>query len=177
FLIERASLRDDLRASLKAAPDIARATARLTLQRGGPRDLGAIRDGLQAARQLRRALGALTEILQPAPGELLDAQRDLAEALAALVPLSGKLEQQLVAEPPFFARDGGFIAAGAHAALDEARSLRDESRRVIAALETRYRGETGIASLKIRHNAVLGYFIEVTATHADKLAAPSGPFR
>jgi hypothetical protein len=75
FLIQRSGLRDDLRASLKAAPDIARATARLTLQRGGPRDLGAIRDGLVAARRLRRALGELTEILQPAPGELREAQR------------------------------------------------------------------------------------------------------
>src|SRR4029078_7233191 len=90
------------------------------------------------------------------------------------MPLPKTLERQLVAEPPFFARDGGFIALGAHAALDEARSLRDESRRVIAALETRYRGETGIASLKIRHNAVLGYFIEVTATHADKLLTGNG---
>jgi DNA mismatch repair protein MutS len=177
FLLQRSALRDDLRASLKAAPDIARATARLTLQRGGPRDLGAIRDGLLAARRLRRALGELAEILQPAPGELLEAQRHLSQALGDLAPLSEKLEQQLVAEPPFFARDGGFIAPGAHAALDEARSLRDESRRVIAALETRYRSETGIASLKIRHNAVLGYFIEVTATHADKLAPQGGQFR
>src|SRR5262249_5928166 len=126
FLIQRPGLRDDLRASLKAAPDIARAMARLTLQRGGPRDLGAIRDGLLAALRLRRALGELHELLQPAPGELLEAQRHLGESLFDLTPLSEKLEQHLVAEPPFFARDGGFIAAGAHAALDEARSLRDE---------------------------------------------------
>src|SRR4029077_2773976 len=80
--------------------------------------------------------------------------------------------------PPFFARDGGFIASHAHAALDEARSLRDESRRVIAGLEARYRTETAIPSLKIKHNAVLGYFIEATAANADKMMASSqGRFR
>jgi DNA mismatch repair protein MutS len=174
FLLEKSATRESLRRALKAAPDIARASGRLALGRGGPRDLGAIRDGLKAARDLRRTLGALSEILQPAPGELLEAQAALASGLAAATPVSERLEHFLVAEPPFFARDGGFIMAGAHAALDEARSLRDESRRVIAALEARYRTETGIASLKIKHNAVLGYFIEVTATHSDRLMASSG---
>jgi DNA mismatch repair protein MutS len=116
----------------------------------------------------------LDEIMQPAPGELLTAQTDLIDALGSVTPLSDRLQNLLVDEPPFFARDGGFILAGAHAALDEARRLRDESRRVIAGLESRYRAETGIASLKIKHNAVLGYFIEVTATHADKLLTGNG---
>ena len=174
FFREKSDLRERVRGALKAAPDIARATARITLQRGGPRDLGAIRDGLKAARGLRRSLGELAEVLQPAPGELLQAQSELTGALAAVNPLSDRLEQLLVPEPPFFARDGGFIRPGAHAALDETRSLRDESRRVIAGLESRYRAETGIASLKIKHNAVLGYFIEVTAIHADKLLASQG---
>src|SRR4029077_10913375 len=93
---------------------------------------------------------------------------------AAAGPLFDRLERLLVAEPPFFARDGGFIVAGAHAALDESRALRDESRRVIAGLEARYRAETGVNSLKIKHNAVLGYFIEVTAAQADRLIASSG---
>jgi DNA mismatch repair protein MutS len=174
FLLEKSATRESLRRALKAAPDIARASGRLALGRGGPRDLGAIRDGLKAARDLRSTLGALSEILQPAPGELLDAQAALASGLAGVTPLSQTLENLLVAEPPFFARDGGFIMAGAHAALDEARSLRDESRRVIGALEARYRTETGISSLKIKHNAVLGYFIEVTAAQSDRLIASSG---
>jgi DNA mismatch repair protein MutS len=174
FFVSKSDLREHVRRALKAAPDIARASARVSLGRGGPRDLGAIRDGLKAARALRRALGDLSEILQPAPGEILDALRELTEGLAAAGPLSNRLEELLVPEPPFFARDGGFIRAGAHAALDEARGLRDESRRVIAGLEARYRSETAIASLKIKHNAVLGYFIEVTATHADRLIAGSG---
>src|SRR6185437_5624980 len=178
FVVEKSATRESLRHALKAAPDIARASGRVTLGRGGPRDLGAIRDGLKAARGLRSALGELSDLLQPSPGELLDAQAALASGLAAASPLSERLERLLVAEPPFFARDGGFIMAGAHAALDEARSLRDESRRVIAALEARYRAETGIASLKIKHNAVLGYFIEVTATQSDRLiAVAAGRFR
>jgi len=178
FFLEKSALRESLRAALKAAPDLARAAARITLGRGGPRDLGAIRDCLKAASSLRRIMGDLCDVLQPAPGELSTAQGELTAALVEISPLSERLEHLLVLEPPFFARDGGFILAGAHAALDESRSLRDESRRVVAALESRYRGETGIASLRIKHNAVLGYFIEVTATHADKmLAAGAGQFR
>jgi DNA mismatch repair protein MutS len=164
-------LRERVRAALKSAPDIARAMSRLTLARGGPRDLGAIRDGLAAGRALRRDLATIADPLGPARGELDEIVAHLTEGLAAANPLSERLESLLVAEPPVFARDGGFIVKGAHAALDEARSLRDESRRVIAQLEARYRQDTGIASLRIKHNAVLGYFIEVTATHADKLIA------
>jgi DNA mismatch repair protein MutS len=81
------------------------------------------------------------------------------------------LERLLVPEPPFLARDGGFIAAGAHAPLDEVRALRDESRRVIASLEARYRESSGVAALRIKHNGVLGYFIELTPPNADKLLA------
>ena len=77
--------------------------------------------------------------------------------------LSDRLELLLVDEPPYLARDGGFITAGAHAPLDEMRALRDESRRVIAGLEGKYRQESGVAAAKIKHNGVLGYFIEVDA--------------
>src|ERR1700704_2429643 len=174
YFLAKPDLRESVRRALKAAPDIARACARVTLGRGGPRDLGALRGGLACARVLRRAIGELREGLQPAAGALLAGVARLPEGLAATGPLSDRLERLLVVEPPFFARDGGFIAAGAHAALDESRALRDESRRVIAGLEARYRAETGIGSLKIKHNAVLGYFIEVTAAQADRLIASSG---
>ena len=174
FFLARGELRAQVRSALRAAPDLARASGRIVLGRGGPRDLAAIRAGLAAARNLRRLLGQLDEVLQPAPGELADAGREISNRALAIGVLQDKLERLLTAEPPFFARDGGFIVAGAHAALDEARALKDESRRVIAELESRYRGETGIASLKIKHNAVLGYFIEVTAAQSDRLLKNGG---
>ena len=174
FFLERAELREQIRTALRSAPDLARASGRLALGRGGPRDLAAIRGGLAAVRNLRRLLGKLDEVLQPAPGELADAEREMAARAEEIGLLHDRLERLLVAEPPFFARDGGFIVSGAHAALDEARSLRDQSRRVIAELEARYRTETGIASLKIKHNAVLGYFIEVTAAQSDRLLQNGG---
>jgi DNA mismatch repair protein MutS len=174
YFLTAPDLRERIRAALKSAPDIARAMSRLTLARGGPRDLGAIRDGLKAARALRRELGDLADPLGPLRGELDEFIAQLGEGLAQTSALSERLDTLLVAEPPFFARDGGFIAKGAHAALDELRALRDESRRVIAQLEARYRQETGISSLKIKHNAILGYFIEATATHADKMMAKAG---
>ena len=93
----------------------------------------------------------------------------ITQGIASASPLATGWKNLLVAEPPYFSRDGGFIRSGAHAPLDEVRALRDESRRVIASLENKYRGASGIAALKIKHNGVLGYFIEVTQQHADKL--------
>ena len=80
-------------------------------------------------------------------------------------------------EPPFHSRDGGFIKIGAHPPLDRVRALRDKSRRVIAGLEAKYREQSGIAQLRIKHNGVLGYFIEVTQQHADKLLSDKDTFR
>jgi DNA mismatch repair protein MutS len=114
--------------------------------------------------------------LKPAPGEVREASRALTEGVAALLQLADRLGHLLVPEPPFFARDGGFIASGVHAPLDEARRLRDESRRVIAGLEARYRDESGVP-LRIKHNGVLGYFIEVTPQHADRLMTARDTYR
>ncbi|HEX4534930.1 MAG TPA: DNA mismatch repair protein MutS [Rhizomicrobium sp.] len=162
-------LRRAIRADLKQAPDIARALARISVGRGGPRDLANIRDGIKAARALRDGLSKLGDPLKPALGEIETARASLTQAIADASRMTDRLEYLLVAEPPFLARDGGFIVAGAHAPLDEVRSLRDESRRVVASLETRYRSESGVAALRIKHNGILGYFIEVTPQHADKL--------
>ncbi|MEZ5859953.1 MAG: DNA mismatch repair protein MutS [Geminicoccaceae bacterium] len=151
-------VREHCRTVLKGVPDIARALSRLVVGRGGPRDLVALATGLAAAHGLRdRLLPA-----EPALAALADGIADT-EALVA------RLEQLLEPAPPLQARDGGFIRADAVAELDELRTLRDQGRRHIAALEARYRETTGIASLKIRHNNMLGYFIEVTATHAQKV--------
>src|SRR5665213_2969820 len=169
FFAADSELRRKLREDLRRAPDIARALARLSVGRGGPRDLGNIRDGLNAARSLRDQLGKLNDPLKPPLGEIEFARNDLIDGIAASSIASDSLEHLLVPEPPFLARDGGFIRNGAHAPLDEVRGLRDESRRVIAALETRYKSDSGVSQLRIKHNGVLGYFIEVTPQHGDKL--------
>jgi DNA mismatch repair protein MutS len=167
FFAEDGEARTQLRERLRQAPDIARALARLSVSRAGPRDLAALRDGIKAARGLRDLLNVEGRREHGEAGVSLAA---LIDALADVSVLNDKLSHLLVAEPPFYTRDGGFVRAGAHAPLDEVRALRDESRRVIAGLETRYREESS-TPLKIKHNGVLGYFIEVTTQHADKLMA------
>ncbi len=149
----------DLRDHLKRAPDMDRAVSRLALDRGGPRDLAAVRNGLVQA-------GAVSERLA---GDLPQLLRDEASALVGHDALLALLESTLIAEPPLLARDGGFIAAGYDAELDEARQLRDEGRSVIAAMQAEYSEVTGINALKVKHNNVLGYFIETTSAHANKM--------
>ncbi len=165
-------LRRHAREALRAAPDIARALGRLSVARGGPRDLANLRDGVKAARALRDHLNG-----QALKGEARAAVDALTGNIAGVSRLSDRLEFLLVEEPPYLVRDGGFIRKGAQAPLDELRSLRDESRRVIAGLETRYRGASGVAQLRIKHNGVLGYFIEVPQAHADKLMVDKTLFR
>lgn len=161
FLIDEPSLCGDLRGALKHVPDMPRALSRLALDRGGPRDLDGIRQGLSAARRV-------SDLLAPAllPEELAAALTDL-QAL----PLSVEqlLAETLSDEMPLLKRDGGFVRDGAFPDLDEVRALRDQSRRVIAGLQLQYADETGIKSLKIKHNNVLGYFIEVTAGNAGPM--------
>ncbi|MFL6690354.1 MAG: DNA mismatch repair protein MutS [Alphaproteobacteria bacterium] len=161
--------RRQVREHLRRVPDIARALARISVLRGGPRDLANVRDGLKAARMLLTLLPQSDDPLKPSLGELAGAGNALRVGLAKTSRLHDALYDLLIPEPPFFPRDGGFIRSGAHPPLDEVRSLRDEARRVIASLETRYRGDSGVSALRIKHNGVLGYFIEVTPQHADKL--------
>jgi DNA mismatch repair protein MutS len=157
--------RETIRSILRGAPDMSRALARLSVGRGGPRDLAGLRDGLLAADQ---ALARLAELEQP-PQEIaavIEALRRPSRELAR------ELERALSEQLPLLKRDGGFVREGYEAPLDEARSLRDASRLVVAAMQARYAEETAIKGLKIRHNNVLGYFVEVTAQHGDKLMSP-----
>jgi DNA mismatch repair protein MutS len=160
-----APARAELRRSLAAAPDLARALSRLALGRGGPRDLAALRDGLTAAEAIAQRLDQLAD----PPAEMAVAQAAL-RGVSAELP--GEFARALGDELPAFRRDGGFIRAGYDSSLDELRALRDESRRVIASLQARYADETGVRALKVRHNNVLGYFVDVTAQHAEKLRSP-----
>jgi len=154
--------RDGVRGLLRGAPDMARALARLAVGRGGPRDLAALRDGIVAADAALARLGAMAELPADVRG-CADALRRPPRALAE--EFSRALDDEL----PLFKRDGGFVRAAYEPVLDETRSLRDESRRVVAAMQQRYADLTGVKGLKIRHNNVLGYFVEVTAQHGDKL--------
>jgi DNA mismatch repair protein MutS len=148
---------------LKGLPDVERALSRLSLGRGGPRDLAALRDALAAVPALRAIVAA--DGLSGIPAGIQGCARGLGEH-GVLVE---RLARALGSDLPIDARDGGFIAQGYSDKLDELRKLRDESRQLIAGLQTKYAGETKAPSLKIRHNNVLGYYIEVTPTHADKL--------
>ena len=159
--------RETIRATLKGVGDIERALSRLSLGRGGPRDLAGLRDALGAAPALRTALGESGGAL---PEGLAECARDLGEHGA----LVDRLGRALAAELPLLARDGGFIAQSYAPPLDELRALRDESRKLIAGLQARYAAETRVPGLRIKHNNVLGYFIEVTQTHADKMPTGAG---
>ena len=156
-------LRSACREILAACPDLERAMTRLALGRGGPRDLAAVCEALSRARRLS---GLVDGGADSAPGEIDRA----AAALAGHDATIQALDEALGSDLPLFARDGGFVAAGHDAALDELRGLRDGSRRLIADLQKRYADRTGISSLKIRHNNVLGYFVEVTPTHEAAIA-------
>ena len=160
FFVENSQLSAELRNTLRRVPDMDRALSRLGIERGGPRDLTAIRSGIQAAKEVSQLfnIADLPPKLNEASGNLLGHDE-----------LSELLQAALVEEPPILAREGGFIAPGYHPDLDEARQLRDEGRGVIASMQAQYSEHTGITTLKIKHNNVLGYFIETTATHAEKM--------
>ena len=167
-LVADSGLRGDLRHSLRQVPDMERALTRLSLGRGGPRDIQAILTGLTGTQQVaNRLVQSLSQRLLP---PLLDeCLADLSQP-DALFP---DLDAALVDEPPSFARDGGFIAGGFEPELDRLRALRDDAKGLIAGLQSKYAQETGISTLKIKHNNVLGYFIDVSAMNAEKM--PSGP--
>jgi DNA mismatch repair protein MutS len=163
FFVGEGGLRESIRQELRKTPDMERALSRLTLGRGGPRDLAALRDGLGSARALRDCLADDGD--RALPAGVLGMCSDLGEHGKLIDLLTRALGEEL----PLQARDGNFVATGFNKDLDELRILRDESRRHIVATQATYAQETAIPSLKIRHNNVLGYFVEVTNTHADKL--------
>lgn len=185
-----------LRAALRSAPDIARALARLSLNRGGPRDLAGLRDGLAAAHQATTALdGPLPPVLAAARTALAQWQVDAEPADRPppppnLGPLRGPGPQgetqtgphddrglartltDALADPaPHRLEDGNVIRPGYDAELDAERTLRDDSRRVLATMQLDCAQRYGVASLKIKHHAQLGYVIEVQAANVEKLRA------
>ncbi|WP_441240649.1 DNA mismatch repair protein MutS [Tardiphaga sp. 768_D3_N2_1] len=161
FVVD-SGLRDDLRSALKSAPDMSRALARLSVGRGGPRDLACIRDGVLAADQVLARLGVAENLPADITTAMVGLRRPSRE-------LAATFTRALDDDLPLMKRDGGFVRAGFEPVLDETRNLRDASRLVVASMQARYADDTGVKALKIRHNNVLGYFVEVTAQHGDKL--------
>jgi DNA mismatch repair protein MutS len=151
----------DLRRALRGTPDVARALARLSLGRGSPRDLAAIRAGLGAA------LHAAATIEGAVPGVLAQARMHLRPAPALL----DLLRRALAEAPPLRLDEGGVIAEGYDGELDAHRQLRDDSRRVISKMQLDFCQEFGVASLKIRHHAQLGYILEAPAVAVEGLRA------
>ncbi|WP_347832476.1 DNA mismatch repair protein MutS [uncultured Planktomarina sp.] len=164
FFCENSGVRSALRSALKQLPDIERALGRLALERGGPRDLVSLGNGMTQAAEVYGLLEKhdLPKLLEGSKADLVGNDALLSE-----------LDQALVANPPLLTRDGGFVAAGYSAELDEVTSLRNEARSVIAGMQADYATFSGVTTLKIKHNNVLGYFIETTAAHAQRmLTAP-----
>jgi DNA mismatch repair protein MutS len=166
FFFDHHSLRGESRDGLRRSPDVERALSRITLGRGGPRDLAVVRDALAGIPALRAVV--MTSGLDAPPPGIAAAAEDLGEHGA----LVDRLQRALAADLPLLGRDGGFIAPGYHPALDELRELKEESRRLVAALQARYAEQSGVAALKVRQNNVLGYYIEVPPKQADRMGEP-----
>ncbi len=170
WLLARRALRQKLRASLKGAGDMARALSRLALGRGGPRDLAVLRGGLAIGEAVAALIDEAREPLAP-PAEEVEAAALALIPAPELAAFAEALAAGLDEDLPLLARDGGFVAGGVRLELDEARGLQGDSRQVVAALEARLAHETG-TPLKVRHNAVLGYFLEIGAAKAEPLLRP-----
>jgi len=163
-LVAEAALRDELQSRLKDVRDVVRLAARARLGTIAPRELGALRDSLKALPDLcervaelasRRTDGTVPPVLALGDDLLTDVRDDL---IATLVD-----------DPPAISREGGVIRTGADKALDEQRALRDGGREALAGIETRERERTGIPTLKIQHNRVFGYYLEVSKSHLSKV--------
>lgn len=160
--------RASVQETLKSTGDAARALSRLQLGRGGPRDLQTIAQAIAAGEALNAELARRPNLTPALELERHYAALSLSNKVE-LAQLTHDLGKALVEDPPMQARDGGLIASGWSEEIDRLRSLRDETRRSVAALQGQYAVATGITSLKIKHNNVLGYHIEVTPKHADTI--------
>ncbi len=167
FFNDNPRIREDLRALLKSCPDVERAVSRLTLGRGGPRDLANIKTTLSAIPQIKNILSA-TEgeaLLEKLP----EALKNIVDKLGYHASLVTTLDKALEEELPLLARDGGFVKKGYYPPLDEIKEIKDDSHKLILELQNKYAESTGIANLKIKYNNVIGYFIEVQSKFATEM--------
>ena len=160
FLRDNFDLSEPVMALLKSIPDLERALSRVSLERAGPRDLANISKGLIQGK----------EIASLFKNHELPAELKLAlEKLTGHDEISSTLEKAIVPEPPLLVRDGGFVTEQFNSELDETRALKRDGTKIIAEMQRDFIELTGIQSLKIKFNNVLGYFIETTAKNAEKL--------
>lgn len=164
FFVVRSAFREEVRKRLKDCPDLERAIGRLSLSRGGPRDLGIIRDGLAQCAELKVRFEGEAD-----PGNVLADLNVKLRCVTEMTALADMLNAALKDDLPALLKEGGFVRSGYHAELDRQKQLRDDSRKLMAGLQARYQKETGVETLKISYNNVLGYFIEVSSKKADPL--------
>ncbi|MDP1724775.1 MAG: DNA mismatch repair protein MutS [Alphaproteobacteria bacterium] len=161
YFVAETATRTSLREKLNNIADFERSLSRIVLNRFKPRDLGALKDALHHAMHIRDVLATL---------EKPDLLQKISQNLSNHDILLGLLDTTLAHELPIHLKDGGLIQKGYDASLDECRLIRDESARLIANLQADYIKQTNVNTLKIKHNNILGYFVEVTALQSDKLA-------
>lgn len=167
FFLNEEFIRDDVRVLLKACPDIERAVSRLSLERGGPRDLAAIKTTLAAVPRLKNILSGASS--QNMVSELPEAVARIAGRMGHHENLVDELERALADELPLLARDGGFIREGYYPPLDEIRRVKNNSQQIILQLQEKYAAATDIPNLKIKYNNLIGYFVEVPAKFATRM--------
>ncbi len=156
------ALRDKLRDGLRVVPDLERSLSRIWIRKGGPRDLSLLKDGLSQAIKI-------AELILFSGVEVSQGIKGLVSQIGNFSELLEKLHAALTIDTPIHVKDGGFIRAGYSAELDYFYSIRHNSKQAIEALRDKYRGLTGVSTLKITYNNVLGYFVEVTPSHASKV--------
>ena len=162
FLIDSNTVRESIRKILKSSADIDRAKARVILSRGGPRDLESIKLGIEGAHNLDNILD--NKKFEKFPKDFIALKKHLNLCSELLNLLKSILSEKL----PLFAKDGGFVKKGYSKELDEVCSFRDQSRQHILEMEVEERAKTGLTSLKIKYNNVIGYFFEVTQLQKKK---------
>ncbi len=172
FFIAFPQIRQDLRALLKSCPDIERALSRISLGRGGPRDLANIRQALEIIPRLKNLLQSVeSSSTEQIVRQLPPAVQNILSRFNAQNQLVMTLANALTDELPLLARDGGFVRNGYFPPLDEVKTLKDDSHQLITRLQSKYAEQTGISQLKIKYNNVIGYFIEVPSKFATEILA------
>src|ERR1700733_8775123 len=163
--------REELRRALSGILDLERLRARISLDSAGPRDLLGLASSLRHLPEVKQAATRLAPHPAPDPVQPDSFWATAHATLDTLDDLCERICTTVVPEPPVTLAEGGVIAAGIDAELDDLRSIGSSGRASIAAIEERERRRTGIGSLKVRFNSVFGYYIEITKSNLSSVPA------